>query len=37
MKKSPLEVFCGRNPIHVLDFLPLPNQARMSMEVEDFA
>lgn len=36
-KKSPFEVVYGNNPSHVLDLLPLPNQARVSMEAEEFA
>jgi hypothetical protein len=36
-KKPPFEVVYGRNMNHVLDLLPLSNQARVSMEAEEFA
>jgi hypothetical protein len=36
-KKSPFEVVYGRSPNHVLDLLPFPNQARVSMEAEEFS
>lgn len=36
-KKPPFEVVYGRNPNHVLNLLPLSNQVRVSMEIEEFA
>ena len=35
-KKTPFEVVYGKNPNHVIDLLPFSNQARVSMDVEEF-
>lgn len=37
MKKPPFKVAYNRNPHHVLSLLPFPNQAKVSVEVEEFA